>query len=226
MILIPNNNPEIVYIFLHGAYDTPWGWSYIIDELYYKNKCTSILFYLDDYNGIVEFILNNISTSSKLKLVGFSLGALIAIEISQYLSKKYHLELFLVSTPIINPSSKIVTTRLIIDTVMKSIHPKIDRRFYPLFLRGKIMDKNSTFLIREMVKENYMEFIKKAIGCKKINISSGRFDYVSGGIKKQKELCEQFSHYGMESSFFNLGLVGHFPYLFNRKRLVGWLLDK
>jgi hypothetical protein len=225
MIYIPsnkNNKEQIVYIFLHGAFCNPWSWSYIADELHDKGGYMCILYYLKDYEEIVNTISTLIPNTYTIRLVGFSIGSLLALSLSKKLLNTHKVELFLISTPLMN-SLILVKVRIKLAKFLNIIFFNVDRRFIPLFLRGKFKIDESIFLL-DLIQLDYQELISSVKGCLQVNVYSGKFDFISGNIKKQKEFCKLFSEYGIKSTFISAGITGHFPYLINRKAMVDWLL--
>lgn len=224
MIYIPkkNNTEHIVYVFLHGAFCSPWSWSYIVDELCDKKGYMCVLFYLKDHEKIANIISEFIPSTYTIRLVGFSLGSLVALSINKIILKTHKTELFLISTPIMS-SLTLVRFRIQIARFLNCIFCKINRRFFPLFLRGKLKTDESIFLLN-LIQLDYRELVQGAKGSIQVNIYSGKLDYISGSIKTQQKLSELFCKHGVKSTFTCAGFTGHFPYLVNRKNLVEWLL--
>ncbi|MBV5273398.1 MAG: alpha/beta hydrolase [Lamprocystis purpurea] len=219
---LSSGNKNIVYTFIHGAYDSPWAWSYVIDELQSKEGYSCLLLHLDQYKDFHYLIENHVEHGTHIRLVGFSLGAIAALTTSERLSKNYEIELFLVSTPLINAPSLIRVRKNIAFFLHKLLSSR-NRSFFPLFLRGKIFSNPQNPLL-ELISENYSDLICKAVNCKKVHIYSGRLDFISGGIQKQKTFTSNFASKGIAATFTNGGFTGHFPYLINRSKLISWLL--
>ena len=221
MIVLPaRHNSKELYIFLHGAFDTPWVWSHIIDEM---RECTSsdfVLFYLDDIDCIQE-VIESVSKEVKIKLVGFSLGGVAALKLCEELAYKKNIELFLISYPLL-PNKNLVKGRLILSKALNSIVSNFNRRLFPLFLRGKLYTGRSVHLL-SYVGDNDYKLIYNASGCIRVNIYSARLDFVSGSIAKQKQFLEKFIDAGINATFVDGGYSSHFAYLINRKKLVNWL---
>lgn len=215
-------NSNVAYVFLHGAFDTQWSWSYIVDELNSREPHVCLLYSLDEYENIPESIVKYVPKNYTIRLVGFSLGSLVALLLADNISKNHKVELFLVSTPFVG-SRLFINSRIYMAKALNRVFFNIKRSYIPLFLRGKLIENKSIELLG-LVRSNYDKLISCAENCIHVNVCSGYFDAISGGVKKQKVFSLSFENIGIPSTFHSTGFTSHFPHLIARERLINILL--
>jgi len=224
-----------LYVFIHGAYQSPWMWIPIIDEMAHRiGEINYLLISLPGYtdndslNNSLSKSIEKIKTvveTKELVIVGHSLGASYACILVSLLQIDNNIRLYLSCMPIAIPTVYI-TLRLFFEKILRRSFIYIPIQYIPVFFRSKIITNYSenNILMILLKHSNYIDFLLKSKNLKKIYLGSSHMDFIVGSIKHQYNLVEELNKNSMVTSFTSFGIMGHYPYRLNRKKYIDWLL--
>lgn len=226
-----------LYIFIHGAYQSPWMWIPIIDEMTHRvGEIEYLLISLPGYidsdsldNSLLKSIdkIKLISETKELVIVGHSLGSSYACVLVSLLHTNHNIRLYLSSMPIDIPKIYI-TLRLFFERVIRKSFMYIPIEYIPVFIRSKIITNYSknNILIILLQNYHYKNLLSKNKNLKKVYIGCSYLDFIAGPIKYQFNLLKELNDNNIDACFYSFGSTGHYPYRLNRIKYINWLFKK
>lgn len=228
---------NVIY-FIHGAYQSPALWNSIIEDIsLIKNgpKCVPLPipgYYIqpsdDSISSIIDDALSRINNHSNnttnITIVGHSLGSFFTCLLLEKIENK-KITLFFSSIPLYTPNI-VVQSRLLIEKFVYNIAKNLSTKYIPLILRPKILtDYCRNNILTKILTTNLSEKISEnGNKISHVYIACGKFDILSGGIKRQRKLTAKIQSLGVKSSFYDLGFTGHYPHVLNKDGYTKWLL--